>query len=166
MVQVSRLSPVLLFALLAACASPAEEYPSLAVRDIERVSGTMAVAPAPPLPEPAPATLAALDDLAATAQAAHERFMQAEPQARAITASAAGTQPGSDNWARAQVAIANLEAQRSQAMIALADLDRIFVEAASSALNTDSITQVRSRIDSLVAQQDAVIRSLLATLAG
>ena len=166
MVQVSRLSPVLLFIAVAACASPSEEYPSLAVRDIERVSGTMAVEPAPPLPQPAPATLAALDDLAATARAAHERFLAAAPQARAVADSAAGTQPGSDSWARAQVAIANLEAQRSQAMIALADLDRIYVEATTSGQDTDSISAVRSQIDVLVAQQDATIRSLLATLAG
>jgi len=166
MVQVSRLSPVLLFTALVACASPSEEYPSLAVRDIERVSGTMAVEPAPPMPAPPPATLAALDDLAATARAAHERFLAAAPQARAITDSAAGAQPGSDSWARAQVAIADLEAQRSQAMIALADLDRIYVAATTSAQDTESISAVRSQVDGLVAQQDAMIRALLATLAG
>lgn len=166
MVQVYRLIPLLPFALLAACASPSAEYPSLAVRDIERVRGTMEVEPAPPLPQPAPATLAQLDDLAATARAAHERFMAAAPQARTITDSAAGARPGSDSWARAQVAIADLEAQRSQAMIALADLDRIYVEATTSAQDTDSISAVRGQIDALVAQQDAMIRALLATLAG
>lgn len=166
MVQAFRLSPLLPLALLAACASPSAEYPSLAVRDIERVSGTMEVEPAPPLPQPAPATLAQLDDLAATARAAHERFMAAAPQARTVTQSAAGTQPGSDSWARAQVAIADLEAQRSQAMIALADLDRIYVEATTSAQDTDSIARVRSQIDALVSEQDDTIRALLATLAG
>lgn len=166
MVQVIRLSVLPSLALVAACASPAADYPSLAVRDIERVSGTMEVTPAPPLPAPPAATLASLDDLAATARAAHQRFLGAAPEARSLAASAAGAAQGSDSWARAQVAIADLEAQRSQAMIALADLDRIFVEAATSAQSTDSITAVRSEIDALVAQQDAVIRSLLTTVEG
>jgi hypothetical protein len=166
MVQVSRLIPVTAFALLAACASPEAEYPSLAIRDIERVSGTLEVEPAPPPPPPSAATLASLDDLAASARAAHGRFLNAEPRARAIAATAAGASRGTDAWARAQVAIADLEAQRSQAMIALADLDRIFVEAATSAQATESIADVRGEIDALVAQEDAVIRALLDRLAG
>lgn len=166
MVQVSRLLSVTAFVLLAACASPEGEYPSLAIRDIERVSGTLEVEPAPPLPPPPADTLASLDDLAASARAAHQRFLAAEPQARAIAVSAAGASRGSDAWARAQVAIADLEAQRSQAMIALADLDRIFVEAATSAQATESVADVREEIDALVAQEDAVIRALLDRLAG
>lgn len=168
MVQASRLFPVLIFTALGACAAPQGQYPSLAVRDIERVSGTMPVEPAPPqaLPAPGPATLATLDDLAASARSAHERFLAAVPQARAIARSAAKAPPGSESWAQAQVAIANLEAQRSQAMIALADLDRIQVEAATAALDTDSIDAVRRQVDALVAQQDATIWSLLALLAG
>lgn len=166
MVQVIRLSVLPSLALVAACASPASEYPSLAVRDIERVSGTMDVASAPPSPAPPAATLASLDDLAATARAAHQRFLASAPEARSLADSAAGAPWGSNSWARAQVAIADLEAQRSQAMIALADLDRIFVEAATSAQSTDSITAVRQEIDTLVAQQDAVIRSLLTTVEG
>jgi len=166
MVQVSRLTPVACLALLAACASPSDEYPSLAIRDIERVNGTMEVEPAPPPAAPPADTLASLDDLAASALAAHERFLAAEPEARSITSSAAGASRGSEAWARAQVAIANLEAQRSQTMIALADLDRIYVDAATSNVSTDSISDVRSQINTLVAQQDAVIRSLLARVAG
>lgn len=166
MVQVSRLLPIAAFALLAACASPEGEYPSLAIRDIERVSGSLEVEPAPPPPAPPAATLASLDELAASARAAHQRFLSAEPGARELTAAASGAARGTEAWARAQVAIANLEAQRSQTMIALADLDRIYVDAATSALATESISDVRSEIDELVAQQDATIRSLLGRLAG
>lgn len=166
MVQVYRLFPVAAFALLAACASPEGDYPSLAIRDVERVSGSLEVEPAPPPPAPPAATLASLDELAASALAAHQRFLAAEPDARAVIASAAGAARGTEAWARAQVAIANLEAQRSQTMIALADLDRIYVDAATSALATESISDVRSQIDALVEQQDATIRSLLGRLAG
>lgn len=165
MVQVIRLYALPSLALLSACASPSAEYPSLAIRDIERVNGTMEVEPAPP-PAPPAATLATLDDLGATARAAHDRFMAAAPQARSIANSAVGANRGSDAWARAQVAIADLEAQRSQTMIALADLDRIFVEASTAAQDTESIAAVRSQIDALVAQQDALIRSLLTTVGG
>ncbi|RIV89309.1 hypothetical protein [Aurantiacibacter zhengii] len=166
MVQVSRLFPVAAFVLLAACAAPEGEYPSLAIRDVERVSGSMEVEPAPPLPAPPASTLASLDELAAAARAAHQRFGAAESQARRITSSAVGAARGSEAWARAQVAIADLEAQRSQAMIALADLDRIYVEAATSAQATESIAEVRNQVDALVAQEDAVIRSLLDMLTG
>ncbi|WP_120078040.1 hypothetical protein [Aurantiacibacter odishensis] len=166
MVQVSRLLPVSAFALLAACASPEGDYPSLAIRDVERVSGSLEVEPAPPPPAPPATTLASLDELAASARAAHQRFLSAEPDARAVTAFAAGAARGTEAWARAQVAIANLEAQRSQTMIALADLDRIYVDAATSAFATESIFDVRSEIDALVEQQDATIRSLLGRLAG
>ena len=153
-------------ALLAACASPDGAYPSLAVRDVERVSGSMEVEPAPPPPAPAPATLADLEALAENARQAHQRFLDAAPEARSVTNAAAGAPRGSEAWSRAQVAIANLEAQRSQAMIAMADIDRIYVDAATSAIATESIRDVRSSIDALVAEEDALIRDLLAILAG
>lgn len=155
-----------LFALLAACASPDGEYPSLAVRDIERVSGSMEVEPAPPPPPPAPATLDTLQDLAENARAAHQRFLAKAPEARTITRAAAGAPRGSEAWSRAQVAIADLEAQRSQVMIALADMDRIYVDAATSAVATESIADVRSSINALVDEENALIQDLLTTLAG
>ncbi len=171
MVQVPRLSSsvffsLALFPLLAACAATGEGYPTLATRDIERMGGAMEVEPAPPPPPPAPATLATLEELEATARAAHAEFLAAAPRARTLAAAASGAARGSERWAVAQVAIADLESTRSEAMIALADLDRIFVEAATSAQSTDSITAVRSDIDALVAEEDAVIGSLLATVAG
>lgn len=166
MVQVSRLTPVAAFALLAACASPEGEYPSLAIRDIERVGGTMEVEPAPPPPAPPAAALASLDDLAAAAREAHRQFLAAEPEARRMTNSAASSGRGSEAWARAQVAIADLEAQRSETMIALADLDRIYVDAATSAQATESIAAVRSEVNGIVDQQNDVITSLLQRLPG
>lgn len=164
MVQAIRLLALVAPVALAACSSSAVDYPSLAIRDVERVSGTMEVPPPPPLPDPPPATLASLDDLAATARTAHQQFLAAAPRARSVASSAAGTRPGSDAWAQAQVAIADLEAQRSQAMIALADLDRIYVQSAVDAQDTAAITAVRAEIDALVVEEDALIRDLLRTL--
>ncbi|MFB0610899.1 hypothetical protein [Aurantiacibacter poecillastricola] len=151
---------------LGACASAGEDYPSLALRELERESGTMAVEPAPPPPPTAPSTLGELDDLAAAAREAHADFLAALPRARSLTSGAAGAPRGSEAWSRAQVGIAELESQRSEAMIALADLDRIYVDAATSALSTEGIASVRSEIDALVDEQDAAISQLLAQLTG
>lgn len=166
MVQVLRLTPTVCLILLAACATPDEGYPSLAIRDTERVSGSMEVEPAPPLPEPSAATIASVDEIAATARAAHARFLAAEPEARSVAAAAAGSGRGSEAWSRAQVAIADLESIRSQAMIALADLDRIYVDAATSAQATQRISATRSEVDALVAQENAAIQALLARVSG
>ncbi len=152
-------------ALLAGCAAPQEDYPSLAVRDIERVSGTMEVAPPPPPPavQP-PATLERLDELVADARSAHAQFLAAAPAARNSARAARGAATGSDNWGRAQVAIADLEARRSSAMIALADLDRLYVNAASSAEDLTPIVAARDEIGALVDEQNSVIDSLLGEL--
>ena len=155
-----------LLPLLGACAAAGEGYPSLATRDIERTGGVMEVEPAPPPAPPAPSTLATLEELEATARAAHADFLAAAPRARALTSAARGAARGSERWSVAQVAIADLESTRSEAMIALADLDRIFVDAVTSAQATESINAVRTEIEALVAEENAVIESLLATLAG
>lgn len=155
-----------LLPLLGACAAAGEGYPSLATRDIERTGGVMEVVPAPPPSPPAPSTLTTLEDLEATARAAHADFLAAAPRARALASTARSAARGSEQWSVAQVAIADLESTRSEAMIALADLDRIFVDAATSAQATESISVIRSEIEALVAEENAVIESLLATLAG
>lgn len=165
--QPPRLLSILAIVPLAACASPREEYPSLAVRDIERASGTMEVEPAPPPPppSPAPATIEQLGELVAEARAAHAQFMAAAPEARSIASAASNADPGTDRWARAQVAVADLEARRSRAMIALADLDRLYVNAATEAVQIEVIEDTRSEIATMIAEQNAVIESLLEMLA-
>lgn len=152
-------------ALLAACAAPQGQYPSLAVRDVERMSGTMEVEPAPPPPAPPASTLAELGALAAQARAAQQAFAALAPTARSTVAAAAGQGPGSENWSRAQIAVAELESRRSQAMIALADLDRLYVAAAAEGLELAHIATVRDEVELLVTQQNALIDSLLGALA-
>ncbi|WAT17835.1 hypothetical protein OZN62_13105 [Aurantiacibacter sp. MUD11] len=157
---------VLTMVPLAACAAPRDEYPSLAVRDIERVTGTMEVEPAPPPPPPAPApaTIEQLQQLAADARSAHAEFLEAAPAARSTVVAAAGAEHGSDGWARAQVAIADLEARRSRTTIAMADIDRIFVSAMSDSVHIEEIEATHAEIGSLLAEQDAVVDSLLELL--
>lgn len=148
---------------LGACATPSEEYPSLALRDAERVTGTLQpVAPEPYVP-PAqpPAVLDRLAQLSGEAASAHQAFLAEAPQVRSAVAAARGSEPGAESWARAQVAVAGLEASRSRAMIALADLDRLYVDAAVAGEAIDRIGTARDLVALQVDEQNAAIAGLL-----
>lgn len=151
---------------LGACAAP-EGYPSLSTRDSERVSGAMqapqtpAFTPAPP----APATLESLGDLAVSAREAHDRFLAAAGQTRAPVSAAAGSEIGSIGWSAAQAEIAALDSIRNGSVIALADIDRLYVESALSGADLAELEAVRDEIGALVEDQDQLIASMLATLA-
>ena len=148
--------------LLAGCAAaPEGAYPSLAIRDVERVSGTLeppAVTYVPPAPPSG--TLNELDALVSRAQTAHGRFVEQAPALRSRVASANGAPVGSEGWAQAQVALAELETIRSEAMIALADLDRLYVEAATEGQSLAEVASARDEVIALVEQEDAVIAEL------
>ena len=155
---------LLLIPLLAAFAAPEGEYPSLALRPAELATGAPApTAPAPPPPTPA-AVLDRLQQLTAEASAAHQAFLAAAPQARSAVSAAAGAEAGSDAWARAQVALAGVEAARSRAMTALADLDRLYVDAAVEGAALDRIGAARDAVAAQVEQQDETISGLSAGL--
>lgn len=151
---------------LGACATPSEEYPSLAIRDAERVSGTLQPAPpAPYVPPPTPpAVLDRLDQLTGEAASAHQAFLAEAPRARSAVAAARGAQVGAESWSVAQVAVAGLESARSRAMIALADLDRLYVDAAVGGEELDRIGAARDRVNSQVEEQNATIDGLLGQL--
>jgi hypothetical protein len=152
---------------LGACATtPPDEYPSLAIRDAERVAGTMQpVAPEPYVPPPTPAAVVdRLEQLSRDASSAHEAFLAEVPRARRTVAGARGAQPGAESWSVAQVAVAGLESSRSRAMIALADLDRLYVDAAVGGEELTRIDAVRERVATQVAEQDATIAGLLGEL--
>ena len=153
-------------ASLGACATASDKYPSLALRDAERVTGTLQ--PAEPAayvpPAPPAATLSRLDQLAAEAASAHQGFLSEAPRVRSAVAAARGAQPGAESWAVAQVALAGLEASRSKAMIALADLDRLYVDAAVAGEEIDRIGTARDRVAAQVDEQNAAIESMLGEL--
>lgn len=154
---------LILLPLLAGCATPDEEYPSLALREAERATGTFEpVAPAPYVPPPTPAAvLDRLQQLAADAESAHRSFLAEAPAVRSAVGAASGAEIGSDAWARASVALAALESARSRAMIALADLDRLMVDAAVTGGELDRIAAVRNTVIAQVDQQNAAIDGLL-----
>lgn len=150
---------------LGACAA-SEQYPSLAIRDAERVSGTMQPAePEPYVPPPTPpAVLDRLDRLAADAADAHQAFLAEVPRARAAVASGRGSAPGDDSWARAHVALADLQGSRGPATIALADLDRLHLEASLEGGSLERIDAVRAQVAGQVEEQDRTLTSLQADL--
>ena len=152
----------LLLPLLAGCATAAEEYPSLDIRDAERVSGTLEpVASAPYVPPPTPAAVRdRLGQLAAQAASAHQAFLAEAPAARSAVAAASGAEPGSDSWAAASVALAGIESTRSRAMIALADLDRLMVDAALEGAELERIVAVRNTVTAQVEEQNRTIEAL------
>jgi hypothetical protein len=157
--------PALLGCSLAACAA-SDAYPSLALRDVERATGTLQPATPAPYVPPAPssAVLGRLDRLAADAASAHRAFLAEAPRARGAVAAARDAGPGADSWARAQVAVAGLESTRSQAMIALADLDRIYVDAALDGSDLARVDAVRDQVAAQVEEQNAAIDGMLGDL--
>ncbi|WP_232730123.1 hypothetical protein [Novosphingobium kunmingense] len=159
--------PILLAAtvplLLSACSSAQGDFPSLARRPAERVSGTAPVAPSTEAPAPAPVDpqlAGTLDGMVAQARAADAKFRANAPRARALVGAAAGSAVASESWAVATVALADLESQRSQAMIALADLDALYAAKGIERADTTAIAAARDRVITIVSEQDQVLADL------
>lgn len=166
MIHVVRLALLPALIAITGCAAPDGAYPSLALRESERVGGTLAVPPQAPDAAPAitPATLADSERLLAEAQAAHAAFLKTAPAARDAVRAAQGSARDSDRWARAQVAIADLEASRAQVMIALADLDRLTVDAAVAGGQFAGLAAKRDNIAALSDGQTQMIAAMLESL--
>lgn len=157
--------------LLQACAASGD-YPSLAVRDVERVegSGTPAAGTASAIPALPPASadlttrLAGLVDVA---RQAHGRF-EARQAATQRAVAGAGTVL-SDSWAAGQVALSDLQTARSGALTALAELDQLYVDERAAhpeqvSPAAQAIGAARDQVDGWVAQETAVIDRLDARL--
>jgi hypothetical protein len=144
---------------LSACASPGR-YPSLGMRDAERATGTLQPAEAEPYVPPAtPAeTLDRLGRLVAEAQAAHQGFLAAAERARPLAG--AGAAEGSDAWSKAQIALADLEANRSNTMISLAELDRLHVDAELAGAELQRIAAARDEVSALIESENRTIDAL------
>jgi hypothetical protein len=147
--------------LLAACASPGD-YPSLAQRPVERVEGAFATdVPEPaPVPPPAPSAdlVARLADLQRDAASLHAQFVEAAPTATRLATAAGAT--GSDSWASAQVALADLDSLRSRVAVSLADLDALWVDSTVEAGPREAIGAARDSVETLVVQEDEVLARL------
>jgi len=154
-----------LLAVLTACASDQSEYPSLAIRPAERASGTMQPPAAEPVLTPPPsATLDRLVQLTAEAEASHKAFLGQVASTRSAITAGRGAAVGSDAWARAEAALADVRAARGKTMVSLADLDRLFVDAGTQGQATDRIGAARERVSSLVGEEDQALSGLSANL--
>lgn len=150
--------------LLSACAGSDKTYPSLAIRDAERVAGQFEpVAPADP-PVPPVASAQEVAGIVAEATEAHRRFTANEPGAQRLVNAARGSSRESNARSAALVALADLTSLRGQTVIALASLDDLATEAETTFAPTQEIRAAQNRVTQLVSEQDATIDSLGATL--
>ena len=153
--------------LLTACASGSDGFPSLARRDAERVSGTIAP-PAPPVvvaPDPvSPELSVRLAQFESRARAGHAKFQARESRARQLVGAARGAAVASESWSVATVAVAELEAARSQVMISLADLDSLYAAERIVGSDGTAIGAVRDAVTALVTDEDRVLAGLGSSL--
>ena len=145
-----------------ACATGKDEYPSLARRDAERITTSPpadAATPQPVVVTPPNLELAArLDRLVDQARAAHGRFASRRPRAEQAVGGGAST--GSERWAVATVALAELESARSEAMVALADLDELFAAERTANHDTAQIAAARDQVIAWIGEEDRVLEVL------
>lgn len=159
-----RIARLALVMPLTACAGGSADYPSLAIRDAERVEGTFEPAPAPePSPQPvqpSPDLLQRLAQLRTAAASAHQAFLETAPGTRRAVEAARGTGVESKSWAAAQVALADLDSARSQTAVPLGDLELMFANAALAFELREPIADTRSDVAAMVAQEDAILAEL------
>lgn len=159
--------PALLALALSGCAGTGTDgYPSLAIRDVERVEGSFEPAPSQQLDVP-PVEVdlsggldARLAALLAQAREAHATFAAAQRGAEKLVGAAAGADIGSDSWAAAQVALADLDSARSVAAIALGELDIIHAAASIQAEDASAIDVARGQVIDLISEEDSVLERL------
>lgn len=145
---------------LTGCASSDGRYPSLAVRDTERVQGTLEPAPSD---QPEVIGIENLDALIAPvdrAKEAHAQFTAIEDEVRTLVNASRGVGPEDDRRAQALAGFAQLTSLRAKTALALSDLDLLEVKAATGFTRTQEIREFQSTILRLIEQQDATLDSL------
>lgn len=137
--------------LLAACAGPEGEAPSLAPRPIEGILDEPVRAIAP-IPSASDAALAAeIDALVREAESGDRAFAEAYPAAQAAVAAAAGSGLESEAWIEAQLAVSALGSTRTGTTRALGSLDAILAEQATTGepAETERLLAARERVAGL-----------------
>ncbi len=153
--------------LLSACARDTGEYPSLARRPAERLTATFDAPQAPEivvLPAPSAAVTGQVGPLVNAAERADAIFRQREPRARSLVGSSGGAKMGTESWAVATIAVSELEVARSEAMLALADLDTLYNDTRVRGEDPGAIGAARDTVTGLIARQDQVLGELRSRL--
>ena len=165
MLRIASFSTALILTL-SGCAASSGDYPSLAIRDVERVEGSFASPERKSIEVPEVETDlegdldVVLPTLVAAAEEAHAQFMRLAPTAQRTVAAAAGTATGSPAWASAQVALAELESARSIAAVPLGDIDTLYTARRVAAEDVTAIERARQRILELVGEEDRTLAQL------
>jgi hypothetical protein len=155
--------PATLALVLSACASTGSEFPSLARRPAERLNAPAPEATPGPAPTQAatdPALLERIAAMEAKARTAHERFLARSGPARTSASAAAGAPVASETWSVATVALSELEAARSETVIALADLDALYARAVVEGTESAVLVAAREAVVALVGEEDRVLGEL------
>ena len=152
---------------LSACAGSPDRYPSLAIRDVERIYGSAQPVepPAPPAPAQPSAELAQrLAQLQSEAANAHQAFLSALPRTRSLVNAARGSAVASDPWIAAQTGVSSLEANRNRVMLAMADLDKLLLQAEIEGGAREAIARTQEAVNGMVQEEDSVLQQLLGSL--
>ena len=159
---------------LSACAAAPGRYPSLERRPAERITGSAAPASADAVPTAVPdapsADLATrVAQLLDQARAGQRGF--AAKQAGAERAVASAGSLGSESWATASTALAEIESIQGDAAQALAELDQLeatqqLTDAGAQTADVTAIAAAREEVAKIADQESAVIARLRERLAG
>ncbi|BDI60676.1 hypothetical protein [Qipengyuania nanhaisediminis] len=149
---------------LSACAGSSDKYPSLAIRDAERMAGLERPV-APPSPVAAVVAEEAIEAEVSEALGLHQRFTALQPDVSRLVSAANGLGIESNAYARAAAALGELSALRGRTLSVLGGIDRYEAEAATTFAPTAAIESAQARIAGLLREQDAAIDSLSAILA-
>lgn len=151
-------------AALAGCAGADGRYPSLAVRDAERVQGTLTPTnDEPEISSQAP-QIEAIEAIIGQAQSAHASFSAQKGEVSALVMSARGFSIEDDRHARALTGLAQLTSLRGQTALALSQLDLMEAKAATGFKRTQDIRALQNAILRMIAEQDATLETLSETL--
>ena len=150
--------------LASACANTSGDYPSLAIRDAERATGSMEPAPADEAPAPAPPLSAdfvqRLAQIGEQARAAHRAFLTEVPAARRRVRAGNSAGIATNAGAAAEVALASLASARSTTAVSLVDLDKLLVERAIALEPVEAVAELRQEVEALVVEEDAILAEL------
>jgi uncharacterized protein YbaP (TraB family) len=71
---------------------------------------------------------------------------------------------GSESWSVASIAVAELEAARAQAMVAMGELDSLYAEARTEGRDVTELERTRQQALAIITREDRVLDSLKGAL--
>lgn len=155
---------VTLAATVAGCATSNDRYPSLAIRDFERVQGTFEVAnEVTGIEPPAPASATDITEavqLVDQARLSYQGFLDLLPAAKEKMQAARGLGPDENAWAEGQLAFADLVVKRGEVATFLSNLDLMFADASGSYRQLSEIDEAREIVRQFVAEEDSILSKL------